>query len=235
MNSPERVRRGRPPKDGARRPLTKETIGAAAVAVAGAEGFRALTMRRLASELGVTVRALYNVIADRQEAIDLAAAHLIASLPEHHYDPERWRQSIRDWYLAGRAGYRPLARALLISMEETVTAAAVPVERILSPERMLRFLTDIGLSAQQASAVRGHMLLDLFAFSLLIDHQWDTTPEELRPLMFEPVPKPWLEANPDVSAPISRELADAGTPTTPDDVLDAVADRTIAYIESLLR
>ncbi|GAC70300.1 TetR/AcrR family transcriptional regulator [Gordonia soli] len=226
-------KRGRPPKHSGRPPLTKDAIGRAALELAGVEGFPALTMRRLAAELGVTVRALYNVIDDRQEAVDLAAQELVDRLPRQDLDPARWRDSIRQWYRAARAAYRPLARALLISLDETPTPGMVPVQRIMDSEATIRFLTDIGLDSYAANEVRGHLLLDVFAFSLLIDYRVDRTPEEFRTELARPVPRSWLDANPALHAPLLRALTDEQLPQS-DDLFESMATRTIRYIESLL-
>ncbi|MYV59771.1 TetR family transcriptional regulator, partial [Streptomyces sp. SID4931] len=66
------TRKGRPV-------LTRESIAAKALEMAGAQGFASLTMRALATELGVTVRALYNYVEDRQDVVHLAVDTLLTS------------------------------------------------------------------------------------------------------------------------------------------------------------
>ncbi|MFT3660247.1 MAG: TetR family transcriptional regulator [Gordonia sp. (in: high G+C Gram-positive bacteria)] len=126
-------KRGRPARSADRAPLTKESIAEAGLRIAGDEGFPQLTMRRLAAELDVTVRALYNVVADRQEVVDLTAARMVENLPDHDYDARDWRRSVRRMYREARAAYRAFPRATLVSLDETITPTEVPERRILSP------------------------------------------------------------------------------------------------------
>lgn len=229
----ERRRRGRPARAEGHAPLTKELIGKVALDIAGSEGFPQLTMRRLAAEIGVTVRALYNVVADRQEVVDLAAARLMDMLPDHEFDPADWRASVRRMYRESRAAYRAVPRATLISLDETVTPAEVPVKRLLSPERMLAFFVAIGLSLPDALAVRGAFLIEVFGFVMLIDYRYDRSDDAYRKLHAQPVPQPWLDAHPEVDAPHAR-AATALPHRTPDDSFEVIIDRAIVYIESLL-
>ncbi|UQU66710.1 TetR/AcrR family transcriptional regulator [Couchioplanes caeruleus] len=59
------VPRGRPPA------RTRPQVVAAAIAVADAEGLEALTMRRLAAELGAGPMSLYTYVRDKEELVDL--------------------------------------------------------------------------------------------------------------------------------------------------------------------
>jgi AcrR family transcriptional regulator len=53
-----------------RTPLSKERVLRAAVALADAGGLEALSMRRLAKELGVEAMSLYNHVANKDEIVD---------------------------------------------------------------------------------------------------------------------------------------------------------------------
>jgi AcrR family transcriptional regulator len=59
------VPRGRPPAH------TREQVVTAAIMVADADGLDALTMRRLAQELGAGVMSLYTYVKDKDELVDL--------------------------------------------------------------------------------------------------------------------------------------------------------------------
>ncbi|MGA5304751.1 TetR/AcrR family transcriptional regulator [Nucisporomicrobium flavum] len=59
------VPRGRPPA------RSRSQVVAAAIAVADAEGLDALTMRRLAAELGAGPMSLYTYVRDKEELVDL--------------------------------------------------------------------------------------------------------------------------------------------------------------------
>ncbi|HEV2872582.1 MAG TPA: TetR family transcriptional regulator, partial [Actinomycetota bacterium] len=51
-------------------PLSKERVLGAAVALADAQGVEALSMRKLAQELGVVPMALYKHVANKDELLD---------------------------------------------------------------------------------------------------------------------------------------------------------------------
>lgn len=58
-------------------------------------GLQDLTMRRLASQLGVKAGALYWHFANKQELLDALAAEVMADLPGL-MGPD-WQQSVRSW------------------------------------------------------------------------------------------------------------------------------------------
>jgi AcrR family transcriptional regulator len=62
----ERTRAKAPP----RAPLTRERALSAAIALADAEGLGALTMRRLAQELGIEAMSLYHHVANKDDILD---------------------------------------------------------------------------------------------------------------------------------------------------------------------
>jgi AcrR family transcriptional regulator len=57
-------------KQGARRPLSREQVLHAAVALADERGAEGLTMRKLAKELGVEAMSLYNHVASKDDLLD---------------------------------------------------------------------------------------------------------------------------------------------------------------------
>ena len=77
-----------------RTPLSKERILRAAIELADAEGVEALSMRRLAKELGVEAMSLYNHVANKGEIlagiIDLVAGEF--DLPS---DASNWKAAMR--------------------------------------------------------------------------------------------------------------------------------------------
>lgn len=225
--------RGRPRRDAGGGLLSRDLIVERALDLAGTEGFAALTMHRLARELDVTPRALYNHVADRQEVIDLVAALMMRRLPEPELDGDDWRASLAHLYRGAREVYRSFPRATLIALDEHVTPTEIDRKRITLPERQLRFLVDVGLSLEQAVAVQSGFLIDVFGFVLLVDHQYDRLPPEQRRLTQQPVPQPWLDAHPDEEAPLSRQAARLPEITS-DDMFEQVIDMRIAVVEQML-
>ncbi|MGO1544037.1 MAG: TetR family transcriptional regulator [Gulosibacter sp.] len=224
--------RGRPPHSiGAL--LTREAILDRALEIAGAEGFAALTMNRLARDLTVTPKALYNHVRNRQDVIDGVAALIVQSLPTPEFDANDWQNSLRAAYRAGRKAYRKHPRATLISLDETVSPTEVDPGRILLAEDMLEFFVSVGLTLEQAVAVRGAFLTDLFGFVLMIDYRYDTSPAPIREALAQPVPAVWLEALPEVPAPLARQAAEQPALTS-DAMFEEMVTLRILAIESLL-
>jgi AcrR family transcriptional regulator len=213
--------------------VTRDEIVRRALELAGTEGFPALTMQRLARELGVTARALYNHVRSRQEVIDSVAALMMQELPAPKLDPGSWRDSLRLAYREAREAYRRYPRAILISLDETLTPGEVDPNRLLLAEHMLRFFVDIGLTLEQATSAREAFLIDVFGFALTIDYGYDRSPEPVRRAIAQPVPAPWLDAHPQIAAPLSREAA-AATPPTSDRMFDNFVELRIRGIESLI-
>jgi AcrR family transcriptional regulator len=100
-----------------RTPLSREGIVDAAFAVLDREGLDALSMRRLAQQLGTGPASLYWHVRNKDELIDLMLERAIGEVPPPGPpDPERWQEQIKDFARANRALYarhRDLARASL--------------------------------------------------------------------------------------------------------------------------
>ncbi len=62
------------PGRGRRSPFSCEAITAAAVALADAEGLDAVTMRRMAAEVGAGVMSLYSYAPDKETLLELMVA-----------------------------------------------------------------------------------------------------------------------------------------------------------------
>ena len=75
-------------------PLSKERVLHAAVEFADAHGIEALSMRRLAKELGVEAMSLYNHVANKDEILG-GIVEIVASEVEVPSDPASWKDSIR--------------------------------------------------------------------------------------------------------------------------------------------
>jgi AcrR family transcriptional regulator len=82
---------------GSRRPrLSREDIAATAVGIADAEGLGALSMRRLASDLGVGTMSLYHYVNTKDELMTLINDHIMGELvvPDDQGLPEDWREAM---------------------------------------------------------------------------------------------------------------------------------------------
>lgn len=79
--------RGRAPS------LTHEQITATATAIADAEGLEAVSMRRVARELGVGTMSLYRYVATRDEILELMSDAAMGEIVVDH-DEDTWRETL---------------------------------------------------------------------------------------------------------------------------------------------
>lgn len=85
--------------------ISREAILATALRVADAEGVEALSMRRIARELGVEAMALYNHLPNKAAILD-GIAEAAMNEVRVPVDPDDWAQAIRQ----GARAYREAAR-----------------------------------------------------------------------------------------------------------------------------
>ncbi|MFE1382552.1 TetR/AcrR family transcriptional regulator [Streptomyces sp. NPDC058740] len=86
-SSPDRRR-------GPRRGLSIDAVVEAATAIADAEGLDALTMRRVAKELGVVPMTLYTYVPGKAELLDLMLDTAYARMPRTDTTGRPWRQRV---------------------------------------------------------------------------------------------------------------------------------------------
>jgi AcrR family transcriptional regulator len=91
------------PSRGPRPALTLESTVQAGVHVADSEGLAALTMSRLANELGVTTMALYRYVPGKEELVDLMMDVAIGTPPSPNGRAKNWRTELTEWAQANLA------------------------------------------------------------------------------------------------------------------------------------
>lgn len=77
--------------------ITREELAATAVRIADTEGYEALSMRRLAQELGVGTMSLYHYVRNKDELLALLHDELMGEvvLPPGEVLPAEWRAALR--------------------------------------------------------------------------------------------------------------------------------------------
>src|SRR5690242_18001811 len=99
--------------------LSREAVVARAIELGTAEGLEAVTLRRLASELGVTPMALYRHVRDKQDLVNAMAEAVLAELDlTVGFEPSMaWTDRIRRAMLnyKEQTDARPLALPLSIA------------------------------------------------------------------------------------------------------------------------
>ncbi|MDT7553737.1 MAG: hypothetical protein QOI16_2273 [Pseudonocardiales bacterium] len=85
-----------------RRALSRQAIVAAALGILRAEGMDAVSMRRVASELGTGPASLYAHVANKDELLELLYDELLVSIPTVEPDAARWREQSLELWTASR-------------------------------------------------------------------------------------------------------------------------------------
>jgi len=89
-----------------REPLSRERVLVAAVALVDAEGVQALTMRRLAAELGVEAMSLYYHLPGKESLLDGLAEQVLgeiaATVSQLDATDKDWPTQLRQRFLAAR-------------------------------------------------------------------------------------------------------------------------------------
>ncbi|WP_313812102.1 TetR family transcriptional regulator [Glutamicibacter sp.] len=232
QNTPAKRGRGRPRKDSAYAPLSKERIAAAALEIAGAEGYAALTMHRLAAAVDVTPRALYNYVSDRREVVSMVVALFVEQSPFLDLDPANWKSSVREIYHESRRMYRAYPLAALVPVEDQVDVDSGPLRTELM-ERLLAFYTALGLSLEQALALSRSLEREAFGFVLQVDYYFDRNPTIGRTYVSRAVPEQWLDRYPQIDAPLAREALSLPVQSN-DELFEELIELRIISIQAML-
>jgi AcrR family transcriptional regulator len=94
-------RRG-PGRRGPRRGLSVDDIVAAAIGVADREGLEALSMARVAKELGFTPMSLYRYVTSKDELLQLMWNASAQGAEELRLEGDGWRPRLRSWAIVQR-------------------------------------------------------------------------------------------------------------------------------------
>jgi AcrR family transcriptional regulator len=122
--------------------LTPARIVAAAIAVADAEGLAGLSMRRVATEIGVATMSLYRHVADKDDLLlkMMDAAFGECRFPAH--PPEGWRDRLE---LAARTLWAMFQRHPWLAPALSVTRPQPIARGLASAEWVLSALDGLGL------------------------------------------------------------------------------------------
>ncbi|GAB4192116.1 MAG: TetR/AcrR family transcriptional regulator [Roseiflexaceae bacterium] len=147
-------RRGRPKAE--EPALDRARIIAAALALVDAQGVAALSMRRLAAELGVDPMAIYRHLPGKQAVLEGVVAQVFSELRVDEGPAESWQDRVR----AFARGYRAMAQAHpnlvlhLVADSASATHAA-----LLANEALYGALASAGLPPRLV-LLAGDLLID---------------------------------------------------------------------------
>jgi len=150
-SAPDPPWRTAPRRRGVPRPqLSREVVLNAALQVLEKEGGEALTMRRVADQIGVSASSLYGYVANKEELVQLVLDRIFEELEVPPAD--NWQDTLREGGRAMLAMYRrhPGVAALTLG-RVAVTPSMLPFgERVVSelraagmPDQVTAFVGDI--------------------------------------------------------------------------------------------
>ncbi|WP_327091202.1 TetR/AcrR family transcriptional regulator C-terminal domain-containing protein [Nonomuraea sp. NBC_01738] len=122
-------------------PLSRKRIVAAAIELIEREGADAVSMRRIAAELGVGVMSLYNHVPNKDALLSGVAESVLSEI-EFTDDPAaHWTDRVRIQARAFRqiAHHYPRSTMLVVSRQLHSNAGLLPVERALATLRSAGF------------------------------------------------------------------------------------------------
>lgn len=105
--------------------LTRERVVAAAIDLADRDGIEAVSMRRLAQELGIEAMSLYTHVRNKDDLLDGMVDAVISTIPITA-DGTDWRASLRQTALAARSVVLRHPWAPHIIETRTTSGPAVP-------------------------------------------------------------------------------------------------------------
>src|SRR5215831_16247118 len=136
-----------------REPISREAIVTAAIGLLDREGLAALSMRRLAEELGTGAASLYWHVGSKDGLLDLVFDQLIGEEQIPDPDPPRWQEQLKD---IARAQRRVSLRHPYVVR---ISIGRIPMgpNALRYSERILAILRAGGLPPHLA--VQGYLLL----------------------------------------------------------------------------
>jgi TetR/AcrR family transcriptional regulator, tetracycline repressor protein len=136
-----------------REPISRDAIVAAAIGLMDRDGLGALSMRRLAEELGTGAASLYWHVSSKDGLLDLVLDEIIAEGKVPDPDPEHWQEQLKQVARDQRAA------SLRHPWVVRVSIGRIPMgpNALRYTERTLAILRAGGLPPQLA--VQGYLLL----------------------------------------------------------------------------
>jgi AcrR family transcriptional regulator len=135
-----------------RRPLTRDAIVDAALALLERDGLQGLSMRRLAAELGTGAASLYWHVGDKEELLSLLLDRIVGESEVVEPDAENWQEQVKELARAARRLLESRRDAAQLSMGRIPTGPnSLPVlERYLAvlaaaglPPRVIAYASDM--------------------------------------------------------------------------------------------
>jgi AcrR family transcriptional regulator len=137
---------------GPRAQLTAERIADAAIRIADADGLEALSMQRIAADLGYSTMSIYNHIPSKDLLLEVVA-DVAAGKPPELGGTEDFRRAVRHWVGTLWAGFQTHPWLLRIPLDHT----PIGPNQLAWLDRLLQPLLKTGLAAGEARAAALHL------------------------------------------------------------------------------
>src|SRR5258706_6300526 len=137
--------------------LNRDRIVASAVAIADAEGLAQVSMRRIATDLGVATMSLYRHVAGKDELLIYMMDAVLGEERLPDQPPDGWRARLE---LSSRLQWKGFRRHPWLAPALSMTRPQIVVNGIRHTDGTLAALATSGLGTEQAM----HLQLTLFGF-----------------------------------------------------------------------
>jgi len=187
------------PRHGPRQALTVGQVVAAATGLADAEGLDAVTMRRVASNLGVVPMTLYTYVPGKAELLDLMLDAAYQRMPRADTAGQPWQQRVttvaaenralfeaHPWAAAISTARPPLGPGLIAKYEHELSAfdglGLDDIQMDAALTHVLAFVQAWARAAADAQATRRDTAMD--------DEQWWAASEPVLRKVLDPAAYP---------------------------------------------
>ncbi|GAY21752.1 transcriptional regulator, tetr family [Sphingobium fuliginis] len=126
--------------------MTEERIVAAARQIMETSGLDSVTMRRVATELGVTAMALYHHVADKHALVAMVADQVMDVIPDESLGGVSWYEALRHGFLAV---HREIARYPGLGLYISSTNSFYP-SGYRKLKKTIQMLVDAGFDEHEA-------------------------------------------------------------------------------------
>lgn len=152
-------------------PLTKDELFERALAIADAEGLEALTMRRLAKEVGVEAASLYYHVPNKDALLDGVVIRMRSEMRIPEPLPADWMELMEAIFVE--------YRRMLAAHPNLISLAGRRVET--DPDSGLVFLTQVGFSDDDAVELWQSVMAFTIGFSMFSSPHAAAATDDLPP------------------------------------------------------
>jgi AcrR family transcriptional regulator len=153
--------RNRPPRDRSGEELSRERIAATALELVDREGLGALSMRRLAQEMGTGTMTLYGYVRDKDDLLDAVIDAAAAESPAWGAGEGPWRERLATVMRELRRGLERHPALVQLRLRRPIMTPGA----LRGTEAGLQALVEAGLDRAEASRAFRTLFLYTFGFA----------------------------------------------------------------------